>query len=54
MLEVQVRNPFMFKAKASQEVIPRGDSEQGPIPQQISAGQAEAIDNMMSVTQIGT
>jgi hypothetical protein len=54
MLEVQVRNPFMFKAKASREVIPRGDSEQGSIPQQISAGQAEAIDNMMSVTQIGT
>jgi hypothetical protein len=54
MLEVQVKNPFLFKAKASQEVIPRGDSKQGPIPQQISAGQAEAIDNFMSVTEIGT
>lgn len=54
MLEVEVKNPFFFRAKATQEVIPRGTTRMAPIPQQFSAGQAESLDNLMAVARIGT
>jgi hypothetical protein len=54
MLEVRVKNPFLFKAKTNMEVVPRGDMETAPIPQQISSGQAESLDTMMEAVRKGT
>jgi hypothetical protein len=53
ILEVRVQNPFLFKSKASQEVIPHGDSAHAYIPQQTSNDEAETIDFIIMASQVG-
>jgi hypothetical protein len=41
LIEVRIKNPFLFRSKTSFEMIPRGDSALASVPLQISEDQAE-------------
>ena len=54
VLEVRIKNPFLFRSEESKEIIPRGNLVTTFIPQQISVGQAKSLEAVMTVAQVGT
>jgi hypothetical protein len=53
-LEISVKNPYLFRAEESLEMIPRGTIIWSGVPPQVPLGSEEALDNAAMAAEVAT